>query len=106
MIQDIKNIDFYIHKEDFIEELVNSSLISYIEFNDDYYKIDINYKFLERIKKLCKINDDNKYQKYIAYIKYLESKKISMIGMMESILSKELTTSINNEIIKKLKNLK
>ena len=70
--------------------------------HDNYYKVEINQKLLERFTKIYKITKNEGIRKILEAADICEKNMASGVGMMEESLIQELSTSIDREIIKKL----
>ena len=96
---------FYV-KKDLIQEPLKNNIITFNNYNDEYYSITINDKLYERYKKILKVTKDEYLKKVFEQIEICEKNRKDDMMMMESKLIDELSDSINNQIINDLMKLK
>ena len=70
--------------------------------HDNFYKVEINQKLLERYSKIYKVTKNEGLKKILEAADICEKNMSSSVGMMEESLIQELSSSIDREIIKKL----
>lgn len=101
MINDLRNFDFYVKKSDNIYPIDNDFIkIESYSNSNKYYQVYVNYILYERLLKISKFTNNEKYNKIIELVKYCESNKVNdFISVLESELVDELSNSINKNII-------
>ena len=100
MLSDVKNIDFYVKKT--LVKPINNKIITIKEYSNNYYKVDINYVFFDRLIKLNKIINKDTYKEIISIIEICNDNRSSWSEVMQNEQVEEMTKEINKDIIKKL----
>ena len=90
----------YIKKDIHCE--IDTDLITIKKFDEEYNTVVINYLLYNRYLKLFKITKNEKLKKLLDIVQLCEINKKELQDIMSSILTKELTKNINNEILKNL----
>lgn len=90
----------YIKKDIHCE--IDTDLITIKKFDEEYNTVVINYLLYNRYLKLFKITKNEKLKKLLDIVQLCEINKKEPRDIMSSILTKELTKNINNEILKNL----
>lgn len=103
MVSDLKNIDFYVKKSVGVKP-INNNVITIKEYdsNPNFFKVDINYVFLDRLLKLYKITKKNDLDHIIKIIEICENNKSTWFETVEDGAVTELSNSINKDIINRL----
>lgn len=100
MLSDVKNIDFYVKKT--LVKPINNKIITIKEYSNNYYKVDINYVFFDRLIKLNKIINKDTYKEIISIIEICNDNRSSWWEVMQNEQVEEIAKEINKDIIKKL----
>ncbi len=103
MVSDLKNFDFYVKKSVGVKP-INNNVIVIKDFkgNPNYYKVDINYVFLDRLLKLYKITKKDGLEHIIEIIEICEKNKSTWFETVEDGAGAELAKSIDKDIINNL----
>lgn len=92
MISDITNLDFYVKKSFFVNP-INCDIIKMKSYNDNYYKIDINYTLHERYMKIYKINKSEKLKNILDIISICKKNKTNWSEVIESQMNIDIKKS-------------
>ncbi len=106
MVYDLKNFDFYI-KDDIGVSLMRNNIINIFKSSyENFYRVEVNYALYERYRKIYQITKSDKLRKIFELISFCEKNKVESHDIMEIELSRELSKTINKEIIEQLQKLR
>lgn len=105
MVDDISKFNYatnYIKKS--LVKPMNNIIIKIYDdkYNDNYYKVDINQKLLERYTKIYKVTKDEGLRRILEAVEICEKNRSDWMNMTEESLADELAYSINKDILKRL----
>jgi len=103
LVNDLKNFDFYVEKGLGVIPIDSDYIKIYeYEHNKDYYKVEINDKFHDRMIKLYNITKDKNLGKIIKLVEHCQTNKKGWMDMVQSQCVKEMCDSINTDIMKNI----
>lgn len=97
---------FYVHASKRMDDRNLDSELIKIKQVENYLEINLNLKLWYRILKIYKVYENAKLDEVIRIVRYYIDNKVSSEEWLQYVLSKELSESINEDILEKLMSMK
>lgn len=92
---------------EYIKDFKPNNIYSFIRHDEYFQQININFVSLHRLEKISKLlGESENVDRIKSELKVFEDVAVTMYEVLEKTLTKNLSDSINNDIIKKIMKLK